>query len=40
VEKVWGKKESRKVESPDEFQNELIKKGGKGMFLGWSHQVS
>jgi hypothetical protein len=29
-EKVWGKKVSGKVESPGEFQNELIKKGRKG----------
>jgi hypothetical protein len=29
-----------KVESQDEFQNELIKKGGKVMFLRWIHQVS
>jgi hypothetical protein len=27
-----------KVESPDELQEELIKKGGKGTSLGWSHQ--
>jgi hypothetical protein len=39
-ENIWGKKGSGKVESPDEFQNELIKEGGKGMFLGWSRQVS
>jgi hypothetical protein len=25
---------------PDELQDELIKKGGKGTFLGWSRQVS
>jgi hypothetical protein len=31
-----GKVGSRKVESPDELQNELIKKGGKGTSLGWS----
>jgi hypothetical protein len=31
---------SWKVESPDEFQNELNNKGGKGTFLGWSRQVS
>jgi hypothetical protein len=28
-----------KVESPYELQNELIKKGGKGISLGWSCQV-
>jgi len=27
---------SGKVESPDDLQNELIKKGGKGTSLGWS----
>jgi hypothetical protein len=43
--KGWkgGKREmkgSGKVESPYEFQNELIKKCGKGMFLEWIFQVS
>jgi hypothetical protein len=31
---------SGKVDSLHEFQNELIKKGGKRTSLGWSHQVS
>jgi hypothetical protein len=43
--KGWkgGKRErkgSGNVESSDEFQDELIKKGGKGTSLGWSHQAS
>ena len=41
MEKVKeGKLDSWKVESLDEFQNELIKKGGKGTSLGWSRQAS
>jgi hypothetical protein len=39
MEKDKEKVGSRKVELPDEFQNELIKKGGKGTSLRWSHQV-
>jgi hypothetical protein len=35
-----GKVGSGKVESPDELQDELIKKGGKGTSLGWSRQES
>jgi hypothetical protein len=35
-----GKVGSWKVESPDELQEELIKKGGKGTSLGWSRQES
>jgi hypothetical protein len=34
------RKDSGKVESPDELQDELIKEGGKGTSLGWSRQVS
>jgi hypothetical protein len=33
-----GKVGSWKVESPDELQEELIKKGGKGTSLGWSRR--
>ena len=41
MEKVKeGKLGSWKVESPDEFQIELIKDGRKGMSLGWSHEDS
>jgi hypothetical protein len=35
-----GKVVFGKVESLDEIQEEVIKKGGKEMSLGWSHQVS
>jgi hypothetical protein len=40
MEKDKGKVGSKKVESLDELQEELIKKGGKGMPLGWSLQES
>jgi hypothetical protein len=40
MEKDKGKVGSGKVESPDELQNELIKKKGKGTSLGWSRQES
>jgi hypothetical protein len=39
-EKKKGKVGSGKVESPDELQDELIKKSGKGTSLGWSRQAS
>ena len=40
MEKEKGKVGFGKVESPYEFQNELIKKGGKGTPLWWSRQAS
>jgi hypothetical protein len=40
MERDKGKVGSWKVESPDELQEELIKKGGKGTSLGWSRQES
>jgi hypothetical protein len=40
MENDKGKVGSGKVESPDELQYELIKNGGKGTSLGWSHQAS
>ena len=40
MEKDKGKVGSRKVESQDEIQIDLIKKVGKGTSLGWSRQAS
>ena len=40
MQKDKGKVGSGKVESPDELQDELIKKGGKGTPLGWSRKAS
>ena len=40
MEKDKGKVSYGKVESLDEIKDELIKKSGKGTFLGWSCQES